>query len=279
MSPVNHSPLFRLPRELRDLIYEQVFADSISNPLYIRMFCANPQWRVCHDLNARVPGILMTSKAIYSESKSFLSSSCGPPRILIDDHWSPHRKSGKSPEEYGEECGFAVRDLETILPVLATVEELNLEIKALSQPPPCLVLVRWIRAVLNARETQLRKASIGLRVGMRYPDILSLQIVRLFEEIFEEAARINTQNRPLENIWLLKRTNANNWAGPSFGFAWSGRHAVQAEVPETLPCSVAWRDLIQCTTPVGPSASEEFVAVQPSRYLSTGPRGPLSGRQ
>jgi hypothetical protein len=36
---VNHSPLFDLPRELRDLIYEQVFVDLISNPLCIRRFC------------------------------------------------------------------------------------------------------------------------------------------------------------------------------------------------------------------------------------------------
>jgi hypothetical protein len=246
---VNQSPLFDLPRELRDLIYEQVFADLISNPLYIRMLCANPQWRVCYNPDARVPGILMTSKAIYSECKSCLYSSCNPPRIVIEDHRAPHRRTGLSPEEYAEQCGFAVRDLETILPILTTVGELNLEVKALTrQRKPCLVLVRWIRAVLNARGTQLRKASISLGVGMKYPHISNLQIVRAFEEIYEEAAKIITQNRPLIEIWLPRRINVDDWAGPSFGFAWSGRHAVQAEVPDFLPCSVAWRDLTQCTT-------------------------------
>lgn len=245
---MNQSPLFDLPREPQDLIYEQVFADLISNPLYIRIFCANPLWRVCHNPDARVPGLLLTSKAVYSECKSCLYSSCNPPRIVIEDHRAPHRWTGLSPEEYAEQCGFAVRDLETILPILTTVEEMNLEVKALRIRPPCLVLLRWIRAVLNARETRLRKASISLRVGMKYPHISKLHIVRAFEEVYEEAAKIITQNRPLEEIWLLRSMNANDWAGPSFGFAWGGRHAVQAEVPDFLPCSVAWRDLTQCTT-------------------------------
>jgi hypothetical protein len=263
---VTQSPLFDLPRELRDLIYEQVFADLISNPLYIRIFCASPQWRVCYNPDARVPGILLTSKAIYSESKSCLYSSCGPPRILIDDHMTLHRETGLSPEEYGEQCGFAVRYLETIVPILTTVEEMNLEVNALRIRPPCLVLLRWIRAVLNARETRLRKASISLRVGMKYPHIENSQTVRSFEEIYEEAARIITQNCPLEDIWLLQSMSANNWAGPSFGFAWSGRHAVQAEVPDSLTCSVAWRDLTQCKTRrlVDPLASRKLMVVQPS---------------
>ena len=235
------SPLFRLPQELRDLIYEQVFADLISNPLYIHRFFANPQWRVCYNPDTRVPGLLLTSKAIYSESKSCLYSSCNPPRIVIDDQWAVHRGFGAIPEEFEWLCGFAPRDLETIIPMLTTVEELTLDIKALGPSQPYLLLVRWIRAVLNARETPLRTASISLRVGLKR----RLYHVHHFEEVFEEAARVHSRNRPFEEIWVERRVRSNQWAGPSRGYAWARRHAIQAEVPDSLSCSVAWRDLMQ----------------------------------
>ena len=234
------SPLFRLPRELRDLIYEQVFADLISNPLYIHRFFAK-QWRVCCNPDARVPGLLLASKAIYSESKSCLYSSCNPPPIVIDDQWAVHRGIGAIPEEFEWLCGFAARDLETIIPILTTVEELTLDIKALGPAQPCLLLVRWIRAVLNARETPLRTASISFRVGLKR----RLYHVHRFEEVFEETARIHSRNRPFEEIWVVRHVGSNQWAGPSRGYAWGWRHAIQAEVPDSLSCSVAWRDLMQ----------------------------------
>jgi hypothetical protein len=265
--PENLSPLFRLPRELRDLIYEHVFADLISNPLYIRRFCADPEWKVCYNPLARVPGLLLTSKTIYSESKSCLYSSCNPPRIVIEDKRSPHLKSAKSPEEFMKQRGFAVRDLETIVPILTTVRELKLEIKNLDRTP-CLLLVRWIRAVLNAREMQLHKASIGLGAGVGghlYPHIRDA-----LEEVCKETARINKRNYPLDEIWLLKRKSQDTLPGPWFGIAWEGRNTVQVEVPKSLPCSVAWQDLIRCKSPVGTWAPEDLVIVQPSSYLGAG---------
>ena len=237
----NHSPLFDLPRELRDLIYEQVFADLISNPLYIRRIGTNPQWRVCYNPYARVPGLLLTSKAIYSESKSCLYNSCNPPRIVIDDHAPLDWESIPPPEESFKRCGFAIRDLETIIPILTTVEELNLDIQdsTSSTVPDCMLLVRWIRAVLNARETHLRKASVRLRTSVKWPPDIGNT---LNEEVCKEAARIKTQNRPLEEVWLLKRRIRDASVGPLYGMAWEGRHATQAEVLD-LPCDVAWRDL------------------------------------
>ena len=155
------------------------------------------------------------------------------------DHYK-HAKS-KSPEEYGKQRGFAVRDLETIVPILATVEELNLEIQALDTS--CLLLVRWIRAVLNVRETRHRKASISLRAGVQNHS--PPRIGNPMKEICRETARITTRDGSSEEIWLLKRRKRDSSVGPSFGVAWRGRHAVQAEVPDPLPCDVAWRDLIQ----------------------------------
>jgi hypothetical protein len=239
----NHSPLFDLPRELRDLIYEQVFADLISDPLYIRRIGNNPQWRVCYDPHARVPGLLLTSKVIYSESKSCLYNSCNPPRIVIDDHAPLHWESIPPPEECFKRCGFAIRDLETIIPILTTVEELNLDIQdsTLSITLACMLLVRWIRAVLNVRETHLRKASVRLRASVNWPP----HIGNTMRDVCKEAARIKTQNRPLEEIWLLKRRIRDASVGPLYGMAWEGRHAIQAEALDLLSCDVAWRDLTE----------------------------------
>jgi hypothetical protein len=247
---VNHSPLLDLPRQLRDLIYEQVFADLISNPLYIRRFCFDRQWKVCCDSQARVPGLLLTSKAIYSESKSCLYTSCNSPRIVIDDQRSVvDPGTVKKPEEVGKHFGFAVRDLETIVPILTTVEELTFDIEALDETPGCLSLVRWIRAVLNARERQLRRASVRLRAGV--VNHLPPHIGNPMKEVCKETARIMARNRLVEEIWLLKRTRVDTLVGPSFGIAWKGRHTVQEELPDALPCDVAWRDLMQCS-PGGP---------------------------
>ena len=241
----NHSPLFRLPRELRDIIYEQVFADLISNPLYIRKFAADPQWKVCYNPHARVPGLLLTSKAVYSEAKSCLYSPCNPPRIVIDDQEIAQHAKVTQPGKLGERWGFAVRDLETIVPVLTTVEELNLEVKAFHESPLCLLLIRWIRAVLNARNTSLCKLSIGVHIG-RYGNFA----IRVGDnpervEIIKEASRINARNRHLGETWLLRRGRWECGQGPPVGSAWEGSQAIQAEELEPLPCSVAWRNLIQ----------------------------------
>jgi hypothetical protein len=49
--------------------------------------------------------------------------------------------------------------------------------------------------------------------------------------------------------------------GRSFGIAWKGRRAEQEELPDALPCDVAWRDLMQCTVPVSPLVSKGLVTV------------------
>lgn len=256
---MDHSPLFALPRELRDLIYEQVFADLVSNPLNIRKFCRIPQCIVCYNPDARVPGLLLTSKAIYSEAKTCLYSSCNPPRIVIDTHL---HEVVKSPEEHGKRCGFAVRDLDTLVPILSTMEELNIDINAIDATPPCLPLVRWLRAVLNSRKTQLRKVSISLRVGNS--NRLSVRVGARFREVCKETARIYTRDRHLEEIWLLKCWPWATLVGPSFRIAWKGRHIVQAEMLVPLPCDVAWRDLTEREEPWDTMPSENSATVQPS---------------
>jgi hypothetical protein len=179
---------------------------------------------------------------------------------VIDDQRSVvGPRTVKTPEEVGKHCGFAVRDLETIVPILTTVEELTLDIEALDETPGCLCLVRWIRAVLNARERQLRRASVRLRA--RVVNHLPPHTGSPMKEVCKETARIMTQNRLVEEIWLLKRTGVDTSVGPSFGIAWKGRHAVKEELPDALPRDVAWRDLMQCTAPVGPLVSKGLVTV------------------
>lgn len=264
-----HSPLFRLPRELRDLIYKEVFADLISNPLYIRKFAADPRWKVCYNPNARVPGVFLTSKAIYSEAKNCLYSPCNPPRIIIDDQEIAMHATVMQPEELGERWRYAIRDLETIVPLLTTVEELNLEIKAFHESPLCLLLIRWIRAVLNARNTPLRKVEVGVHIG-RYGSFA----VRVGDsperaEIIKEASRINARDRHLGETWLLRRERWECAQGPPTGSAWKGRQAIQAEEPGPLPCSVAWQNLIHGRSHywVDTFVDENEVIVQPRSYL------------
>jgi hypothetical protein len=274
---VNHSPLFNLPRELRDLVYELVFEDMTSNPLYIRKFAADPQWKVCYNPHARVPGLLLTSKAICAEAKSCLYSSCNPPRVVVDGQDIALHVDVKQPEEVGKQRGYAVRDLETIVPLLATVDELNLEIKALDGSP-LLLLVRWIRAVLNGRKTQLRKASIGVHVSTHSSFAVNTEDgSEIYKasggydgperyEVMKEAARISTRNSQREEIWILKKMRWDSAQGPPFAIAWRGRHAIQAEAPDPLPCSVAWQELVHGRSQywVGTYVPTNMVVVRPS---------------
>jgi len=268
--PKIHNPLFRLPRELRDIIYEQVFADLFSHPLYIRKFVADPQWKVCYNPHARVPGLLLTSKAIYSEAKSCLYSACNPPRIIVDDQEITLHAIVKQPEELGERWGFAVRDLETILPLLTTVEELNLEIKAFHESAVCLLLIRWIRAVLRARGTPLRKLWIGVHVGRSGRDAFYDGANSARDEIIMEASRIKSRNRPWGETWILRRERWECAQGPPNGSVWREEQAVQEEVmPGPLACSMAWRNLIHGRSHywVDTFIDENERVVQPRSYI------------
>lgn len=115
---------------------------------------------------------------------------------------------------------------------------------------------------------QLRKASISLRLGMK--DRLPAYIGDTLKEICKETARMNTRNRLSEEIWPLKRWPWDTSVGPWFGMAWKGRHTIQAEIPDCLPSSVAWRDFTKRMRPVGISASKGLMTVWDSSHLGAG---------
>lgn len=236
-----HSSLLALPRELRDQIYELVLGDLVSNALYIRKSDGDPHWKVCYNPSARVPGILLTSKLVYSEAKPYLYKSCNPPRIVIDHWYSALHARIMSPEEIEARRGFKVRDLETILPILTTVEELNLEIKPHNEDNHCALLVSWIRSVLGQREIPLRKATIGVHKESR--------------ETRREAKKIRALNHPQDEIWLLNRARRDDAQGPPEGIAYRYTYMKSSGCVgfsdrskprrlDHLPPSMAWRNLI-----------------------------------
>jgi hypothetical protein len=182
----------------------------------------------------------------------------------------------RRPEEVGKQRGNAVRDLETIVPLLTTVDELNLEIKALDGSP-LLLLVRWIRAVLNERKTQPRKASIGVLVSRNSSFAVNTEDgSEIYEasggydgperyEVMKEAARISTRSSEREEIWILKQVRWDSAQPPPFAIAWKGRHTIQAEAPDPLPRSVAWQQLIHGRSQywVGTFVPSNMVIVRP----------------
>lgn len=217
-----------LPREIRDHIYEYALGDLTSNALYIRKFDSDPHWKVCYNPKARVPGILLTSQLVYSEAKDCLYKSGNPPRIVIH-HWymALHAKA-QLPETIGTRFGFCRRDLETILPVLETVQELNLEIKAPGEEAYCLLLVKWVRSVLNHREKPLRRATIGVHNG---------------NDVVVEAGKIRALNHPQDEVWFLERARRDDAQGPPKGCPVCRRRE-KPESPDALTPSMAWQNLI-----------------------------------
>lgn len=257
-------PLLSLPRELRDQIYELALGGLISNALYIRKFDADPHWKVCYNPNARVPGILLTSRLVYSEAKRYIYGSCNPPRIVVD-HWSTalHAKI-MSPEVIEARRGFKVRNLDTILPILETVEELNLEVKATVEDDNRLLLLSWIRSVLNQREKPLRHAIIGVH-GLHY-------------KVLHEAERILALNHPHGEVWLLERARRDDAQGPPKGIPYRDTYMQSHGCtvypsrsrpgrPDHLPPSMAWRNLIygESNYWVGTWLEQNKVTVHPRR--------------
>lgn len=220
--------LFSLPREIRDQIYEFALGDLVSNALHIRKFDSDPHWKVCYNPNARVPGILLTSKLVHSEAKDCLYKSGNPPRIVIH-HWymALHAKA-QLPEVIGTRFAFCVRDLESILPILETVQELNLEIKAPGEEAYCLLLVKWIRSVLNHRKTPLRTATIGVHNG---------------DDVVIEAGKIRALSRPRDQIWFLERARRDDAQGPPKGRPVCRDRQI-TESLDSMPPSMAWQELI-----------------------------------
>jgi hypothetical protein len=238
-----HMSLLDLPRELRDQIYELVLDDLVSNALYIRRFDGDPHWKVCYDPDARVPGILLTSRLVYSEAKKYLYKSCNPPRIVVHHWYSALHARIMSPEATGARRGFKVRDLETILPILTTVDELNLTVEAPAEEDYCYLMLSWMRSILSQREIPLRKATIGV---YNDPD----------RGTFNEAEKIHALNQPQDEVWFLKRARRDNAQGPPKGtpyrdtyinsiYGYFNRpHRDDPREPDHLPQSMAWRNLI-----------------------------------
>jgi hypothetical protein len=151
-----------------------------------------------------VPGILLASRLVYSEAKKYLYKSCNPPRIVVHHWYSALHARIMSPEATGARRGFKVRDLETILPILTTVDELNLTVEAPAEEDYCYLMLSWMRSILNQREIPLRKATIGV---YNDPD----------RGTFNEAEKIHALNQPQDEVWFLKRARRDNAQGPPKG--------------------------------------------------------------
>lgn len=228
--------LFCLPREIRDHIYGFVLDDVVSSPVYIRKFNSEPHWKVCYTSKARVPGLLLTSKAMYSEARDYLYTSLGPPRIIIE-YWNTTRNV--RPLSLGWILmmnGFQVRDLETVLPILRGVRDLSLEVRAPERDDSyCLLLVKWISSVLNDREDPLRRAIVDV---YNSPDILN------------ETAKIRALKHTQNQMWHPAPLDSTE--GPLQGLPTKGpslQRSVHRDIDTTertdflLP-SIAWRNLI-----------------------------------
>jgi hypothetical protein len=260
-----HMSLLDLPRELRDQIYELVLGDLVSNPLYIRKFDGDPHWKVCYNPDAGVHGILLTSRLVYSEAKKYLYKSCNPPRIVIHHWYSALHAQIMSPEAIGARRGFKVRDLETILPILNTVEELNLTVEADGEERYCYLLLSWMRSVLNQREIPLRKANIAV---YNNPD----------RGTISQAERIRALNHPHGEIWSLQHARRDDAQGPPRGFPYRDTYMVSSgcviypsrnrpRIPDHLPQSMAWRNLIYGETHywAGTKIDETKIMMDPKR--------------
>jgi hypothetical protein len=257
--------LLDLPRELRDQIYELVLGDLVSNPLYIQKFDGDPHWKVCYNPDARVPGILLTSRLAYSEAKKYLYKSCNPPRIVVHHWYSALHARIMSPETIGTRQGFKVRDLETILPTLTTVEELNLTVEADGEEHYCYLLLSWVRSVLNQRGIPLRKANIAVYNNPH-------------RGTFDQAERIHALNHPQGEIWFLERARRDDAQGPPRGIPYRDTYKVssgcvvyssrnESRVPDHLPQSLAWRNLIYGETHywLGVKIDDNRISVSPRR--------------
>lgn len=234
--PPRRTGLFDLPRELRDQVYNNVLADLVLQPLYIRKFDSEPRWKLCYNPRARLPGILLVSKAIYSEARECYLELWGPRRIVID-YWyysNPYKYHARTHHVELVSRGIEIDNVERVLPVLNAVQEFKLEVNALGDDAQCLLLVRWIRAVLNQRPVRLRRISIGVHCN----DNGSSTIER--RDIIREAREIRTQSQPPGDIWILRRTRRSNVQGPPRGNLLRGDQALEERF---LPQSMAWRDL------------------------------------
>ncbi|KAF2718935.1 hypothetical protein K431DRAFT_124282 [Polychaeton citri CBS 116435] len=230
--------LLDLPKELRLEVYTFAFANIVSNPLYIRKYDAHPRWKLCLRHNTHVPGLLLTSRFVYLEAIGVLHTSCNPPKLIIDTHRKFLHGTIQQPEEIEEPNGNLVKDFESISPMLKAARELYVEISAIGEQQHCILLVRWIRAVLNHRKMTL----VGLNICVHVQDGLS--VIRERTGVYEALAEIYCQTPT--RIWAIKRQRRSDYEGPPLGD--------EIELPRVLDSAratleeEAWRDLMNAAS-------------------------------
>lgn len=170
-----------LPPELRIAIYEYAFATIVPTPLLIRKYLGRPWLYRRPMLQERIPALLLLNKQIYLEARDVLHSVCfaTADQVISIEHVQPilTLHPPPPPRDFNNICAY--RSVREIAPMLRSLPRIRLEVQVdgiafTKRASSTIVLLRWIRAVLNSRPSLGSLSHVHLRsfdVIFRMPDI------------------------------------------------------------------------------------------------------------
>lgn len=151
-SPQRPAGLLTLPVEVRLIIYGYSLADTHPRRLLVKRYPGHPWLYRQPKSPVHVPGVLTLNKQIYIEARDVLYKRwLGTPEqsILIGFERFPNPHG---PKDWNDYCTY--RSVRELAPVLRALPRIRLEVEVSStyrDQVLTMALLRWIRAVLNAR--------------------------------------------------------------------------------------------------------------------------------
>ena len=175
-----------LPRELRDEIYNFVFADLHPASFFFGKPYHEEAWYLARNLSACAPGILLVSKDIHAEAKDALCKRLlSGPEIFLQ-LW-PEYTGGTV---YDVALTPALKhesehiDAAKLAPVLRSIRSLRMGIMfpaSYEMQAAVIALVRWIATVLATREIMIQHVRIVLRAFDAPPSLWPKEGHGIFE--------------------------------------------------------------------------------------------------